>query len=301
MAGSKLKRSSLYASGASAVNMIQAMFYNQDCLVYDLEDSVPLHDKDAARFLVCCMLRCHRPADKHIQVRVNGIYSLYFQEDLEASVRARPDALRIPKVESAEEVHMIDEKISAIERASGIEQGSVTLWCTLESHIGVLNAKAIAEASPRVEALILGAEDFTASMGSRRTKEGWEIFYARNAVLMACRAAGVAAIDALFADVNDMEGLKQDAQMTKILGFDGKTAIHPRQVDVINAAFTPTQKEIDYAMRVLDAIEEGRRLNKGAVSLDGSMVDRPVVIRAQQVMALAKAAGMKFEGEYYVR
>jgi len=298
MAPNKLKRTSLYASGASVVNMIQSVFYNQDCLVYDLEDSVPLDDKDAARFLVCNMLRDHRPMDKHVQIRVNGIYSLYFQEDLEAAVRVRPDALRIPKVETVEEVHMIADKISVIEKAAGIALGSIKLWCTLESHIGILNARSIAEASPRVEALILGAEDFTASMRSQRTKDGWEIFYARNAVLMACRAAGVDAIDALFADVNDMEGLKKDAQMTKNLGFDGKTAIHPRQVDVINAMFTPTQKEINYAMRVLDAIEEGRRLNKGAVSLDGSMVDRPIVIRAQNVMALAKAAGLKIEGDY---
>jgi citrate lyase subunit beta/citryl-CoA lyase len=277
--------------------MIQAGFYNQDCQVYDLEDSVPPADKDAARFLVCNMVRRHRPKDKHVQIRVNGIYSRYFNEDLEASVRARPDALRIPKVEAAGEVREIDGKISAIEKAAGMEEGGVKLWCTLESHIGVLNAKEIAEASPRVEALILGAEDFTASMRSRRTKEGWEIFFARNAILMACRAAGVDAIDALFSDVNDVEGLKIDARMTKTLGFDGKTAIHPRQVDIINAAFTPTQREINHALRVLDAIEEGERLNKGAVSLDGSMIDKPIVIRAQNVIAMARAAGIRIGGD----
>jgi citrate lyase subunit beta/citryl-CoA lyase len=277
--------------------MIQAAFYNQDCQVYDLEDSVPPSDKDAARFLVHNMVRCHRPGDKHVQIRVNGIYSRYFDEDLDASVRARPDALRVPKVETAGEVRMIADKISAIEKAAGMEEGGVKLWCTLESHIGVLNARAIAEASPRVEALILGAEDFTASMRSRRTKDGWEIFFARNAVLMACRAAGVDAIDALFSDVNDVEGLKTDAGMTKTLGFDGKTAIHPRQVDIINAAFTPTQREINYALRVLDAIEEGERLNKGAVSLDGSMIDKPIVIRAQNVIAMARAAGIRIGGD----
>jgi citrate lyase subunit beta/citryl-CoA lyase len=297
MPSSNLKRTSLYASGASVVNMIQAGFYNQDCQVYDLEDSVPPADKDAARFLVRNMVRCHRPKDKHVQIRVNGIYTRYFDEDLEASVRVRPDALRIPKVETAGEVRMIAGKISAIEKAAGMEEGGVKLWCTLESHIGVLNARAIAEASPRVEALILGAEDFTASMRSRRTKEGWEIFFARNAILMACRAAGVDAIDALFSDVNDVEGLKIDAGMTKTLGFDGKTAIHPRQVDIINAAFTPTQREINHALRVLDAIEEGERLNKGAVSLDGSMIDKPIVIRAQNVIAMARAAGIRIGGD----
>ena len=262
-----LIRTSLYASGTSPVNMLQAVFYNQDCMVYDLEDSVPLADKDAARFLVCNMVRHMRPKDKNVLIRVNGIYSVYFDEDLEASVRARPDALRIPKVETADEVHMICEKVTAIEKAAGIPIGSTKLWCNIESHIGVLNARAIAEADERVEVLALGAEDFTASMHARRTKPGWEIFFARNAVLM------------------------------KTLGFDGKTVVHPRQIDPVNALFTPTKKEIAHAIRVLEAIEEGARQNKGAVTLDGSMLDVPMELRARNIIALAKAAGIDIGGK----
>lgn len=299
MAGSFLKRTGLYASGASAANMLQALFYNEDCLIFDLEDSVPLDEKDAARFLVFNMLRRHRPHDKHVQIRINGIDTLFFQDDLEAAVRARPDALRVPKVESAKDVLLVSDRVAAIERTVGLEEGGIKLWCTIETHIGLLNAREIAESSPRIEALVLGAEDFTASMRAQRTREGWEIFYARNTLLLACRAANIAAIDAPFSDISDPAGLKEDVKMTKNLGFDGKTVIHPNQIDIVNALFTPSEKEIRHAVRVMEAIEDGKRQNKGAVSLDGNMVDLPVVLRAQNVLALAKAAGIRIGGEGY--
>lgn len=287
-----LKRTSLYASGASPVNLLQARFYNEDCLVYDLEDSVPLAEKDSARLLVYNLVKYQRPAGKYILIRVNGIYSEYIEEDLEAAVRARPDAIRIPKVEYAHEVQKIAKRIGEIEEAAGIEVGSTEIWCNIESYLGVINAREIAEADPRVVALALGAEDYTASMKASRTKQGLEIFYARNAILMACRAAGVEAIDAVFSDINDIEGLKQDVTLTRNLGFDGKTVVHPRQVDTVNSFFTPSKKEINYAIRVLEAVEEGKRLHKGAVTLDGGMIDKPMELRAQTTLAQARAAGI---------
>ncbi|MDO4582108.1 MAG: aldolase/citrate lyase family protein [Bacillota bacterium] len=297
MAGkTALKRTSLYVSGSSPVNMSQAIFYNEDCLVYDLEDSVPIAEKDAARFLVYNTVRYHRPKDKYVLIRVNGIYSEFLDDDLEAAVRARPDAIRIPKVESAAEVERIAKRITEIEQEAGIEVGSTKLWCNIESYPGVLNAEAIAKADERVEALALGAEDFTASMKATRTKPGWEIFYARNAVLMACRSAGVEALDAVFSDINDMEGLRADTTLTKNLGFDGKTVVHPRQIDIVNSYFTPSKKEINYALRVLAAVEEGKKLNKGAITLDGSMIDKPMELRALTTLAQAEAAGIKIGG-----
>lgn len=292
-----LKRTALYASGASPVNMAQAVFYNEDCLVYDLEDSVPVTEKDTARFLVYNTIRYRRPKDKYVLVRVNGLYSEFIEEDLQAMVRARPDAIRLPKVESAEEVKRIDEKISAIEAAAGLEVGAIELWCNIESYIGVLRAREIATASPRVVAMALGAEDFTASMKAQRTKQGLEIFYARNAVLLACREAGIDALDAVFSDINDMEGLKEDVTLIKNLGFDGKTVVHPRQIDVINSFFTPSQKEIRYALRVLSVIEEGKKQNKGAITLDGSMIDKPMELRAYTTLAQAQAAGIQIGGD----
>ena len=237
-------------------------------------------------------MKHQRPAGKYVLIRVNGIYSEYIDEDLEAAVRARPDAIRIPKVEHAGEVQKIAARITEIEQAAGIEQGSTEIWCNIESYLGVLNAGEIASADPRVVALALGAEDFTASMKASRTKAGLEIFYARNAVLMACRAAGVEAVDAVFSDINDLEGLKEDAALTRNLGFDGKTVVHPRQVDIVNSFFTPSKKEINYALRVLEAVEEGKRLHKGAVTLNGDMIDKPMELRAQTTLAQARAAGI---------
>lgn len=299
MKNSTLKRTSLYVNGTSPVNMIQAGFYEEDCLVYDMEDSVPLTEKDAARILIYNAVRYQRPLGKYIVIRVNGIYSEFIGEDLEAAVRARPDAIRIPKVEYAREVREISEKIAAIEKQAGIEVGTTRIWCNIESFTGVINAREIALSDERVEAMALGAEDFTAGMGAVRTKTGMEIFYARNAVLLACREAGIDALDAVFSDINDMEGLEEDAAFSRNMGFDGKTVIHPRQVDTVNACFAPGEKEIRQAIRVLEALEEGRRLGKGAVTLDGSMLDKPMELRARAVLLKASAAGMNVGGEYF--
>lgn len=287
-----LKRTSLYASGGSPVNMIQAGFYEEDCLVYDLEDSVSAAEKDSARFLIYNALRFQRPKDKYIVVRVNGIYSEYIDEDLEAVVRARPDAIRIPKVEYAKEVISISEKVAAIEEKAGIPVGKTKFWCNIESYMGVLNARQIALSDSRVEAMALGAEDFTASMGAVRSRTGIEVFYARNAVLLACREAGIDALDVVFSNINDMEGLKEDAAVSRNLGFDGKTVIHPRQIDAVNACFAPSEKEVRYAVRVLETLEEGKRQGKGVITLDGSMLDKPMELRAKATLKKAKAAGM---------
>lgn len=296
MSGSELMRTSMYAGGTSPVKMIQAGFYNEDCLVYDLEDSVSAGEKDAARLLVYHAVKEQRPKGKYILIRVNGLYSKELDEDLEAAVRAQPDAIRIPKVEYANEVRRMDEKITAIEKKAGLPEGGIKLWCNIESYLGVLNAQEIATASPRVVAMALGAEDFTASMNAKRTKPGWEIFYARNAVLMACRAAGISAQDAVFSDLNDDEGLKRDLEMTRTLGFDGKTCVHPRQIDAVNACFTPTSKEIRNAQRVLEALEEAARNHTGVCVLDGGMVDKPMELRARATLAKAQAAGIKIGG-----
>lgn len=298
MTGNTLKRTSLYVSASSPANLIQAGFYEEDCIVYDMEDSVPHSEKDAARFLIYNAVRYHRPPDKYVVIRINGIYSEYIEEDLEAAVRARPDAIRIPKVESGKEVQDISKRIAEIEKKAGIEQGATKIWCNIESYMGVLNAREIALSSPQVEAMALGAEDYTAGIGALRTKNGMEIFYARNAVLLACREAGIDALDAVFSDIGDLEGLKEDASLSRNLGFDGKTVIHPGQVDVVNACFAPGEKEIRGALRVLEMLAEGERMGRGVVTLDGSMLDRPMELRARAVLLKARAAGIKVGGEY---
>ena len=292
-----LMRSNLYVGGSSPGKMLDARFYHEDCIVYDLEDSVSAESKDAARFLVYNAVRYHRPPGKYVIIRVNGLYSPYLEEDLEAAVRARPDAIRLPKVERAQEVLRVEERIAVIEAAAGIHVGATQLWCNIESALGASNAREIAAASPRIAALALGAEDYTASMGSLRSKAGWEIFYARMQVLEACRLAGVSAQDAVFSDLGDLEGLEEDLKTTRGLGFDGKTVVHPRQIDLVNAAFTPTEKEIHYAQRVVDALAQGERGHTGVVVVDGGMVDKPMERRARTVLAQARAAGLLTGGE----
>lgn len=182
------------------------------------------------------------------------------------------------------------------EQAAGLPVGGIKLWCNIESYLGVMNAQEIAKASPRVAAMAIGAEDLTASLGAQRTKPGWEIFYARNAILMACRAAGISAQDAVFSDINDKEGLQRDLEMTRTLGFDGKTCVHPRQIDAVNACFTPSAKEIRNAERVLAALDEAAKNHTGVCTLDGSMVDKPMELRARTTLAKAAAAGIKIGG-----
>lgn len=297
MAEQRLMRTSIYTGGTSPVKMIQAGFYNEDCIVYDLEDSVSAGEKDAARFLVYNAIRYQRPAGKYVIVRVNGIYSKELDEDLQAIVRCQPDAIRIPKVEYPEEVARIDARVTELERQAGLQVGKIQFWCNIESYLGALNAREIAKASPRVTAMALGAEDFTASMTAKRTKPGWEIFYARNLILMACREAGISAQDAVFSDINDLEGLEKDLEMTRALGFDGKTCVHPRQIDRVNACFTPSKKEIRNAERVLEALAEAERKHTGVCTLDGAMVDKPMELRARTILAKAVAAGIRLGGD----
>lgn len=298
MSNNLLRRTSLYVSGANPINMLQAAFYDEDCLIYDLEDSVAISEKDSARFLIFHVLKYNRPKNKYCVVRVNGLHSEFINEDIEAIVRAKPDAIRIPKVESAEEIINLAEKVKSIEEKSCLEIGSIKFWCNIESFKGLINAREIALSSDRIEAMAISAEDYTASIGAKRTKEGAEIFYARNVVLLACREAGIYALDAVFADINDLDGLKKDAEFGKALGFDGKTVVHPRQIKIVNDCFSPSENEINQALRIIEALEEGKKLNKGVITLDGNMIDKPMEKRAIDVLKMAKAIGINIGGDF---
>ncbi len=236
----RLRRSLLYVSGSSPGSIPQAPFYKPDCIIYDLEDSVKVTEKDAARFLIFNTLKNKRPENIEIIVRVNAMDTPFGAQDLEAIVRAKPDVVRFPKIETPEDVRIADEYISKVEEEAGIEVGSTRIIAGMETHTGVLNAREIALASQRILAISIGGEDFTASMKTSRSVEGMEMFYARNAILIAARAAGVQAIDTVFSDINNTEGLIEDTKVIKRLGFDGKYLIHPRQVEAVNNVFTPS-------------------------------------------------------------
>lgn len=288
-------RSLLFIPGNNPAMLLNADIHGADGIILDLEDAVAIDQKDAARLLVRNAVRTMAYATPNLVIRVNPLDTDFCRADLETAVPLRPAFIMPTKVGSAEEVERLGAMIAQIEEAHGIPVGSTNLMPLLETARGIENAYSIA-CAPRVRALLLGAEDYTADLHAIRSKESGEIAYARGRVLNAARAAGIEAIDTPFTDVNDPEGLRADAAHARALGFTGKASISPRHIDDINRAFSPSESEVRYAQEVLLTIEEGRRLGKGAVSLRGKMIDKPIVDRARQTLETARALGMEVEG-----
>ncbi len=287
-----MRRSMLFLPGNTPNMIINGDALGADSIILDLEDAVSPDEKDAARLLVRSAIERMGFSGVEITVRINSIDTDYWRDDLEAIVPLKPDLIMPPKASCAEDIKKVDSYISSIEERCGMPQGSVRLIPLIETALGVENAYAIASACPRVAAIFLGGEDLTADLRCKRTKGGNEIDYARKRLVVAARAAGVDAVDTPFTDVNDDEGIAVDAEYAKSLGFTGKSAIAPRHVKVINSVFSPTQKDIDYARMVFEAIRIGKEQGKGAVSLLGKMIDKPIVERARQTLEAARQLGL---------
>jgi citrate lyase subunit beta/citryl-CoA lyase len=263
--------------------------------MFDLEDSVSIGEKDSARFLVFEALTTLQYPRKELVVRINDPRSQLGKDDLEAIVRAGKAVIRLPKTECADDVVYCADLIGAIEKKIGAEPGSTRMMAAIESAAGVLNAKEIAFASPRLTGIALGAEDYVTDLRTSRSPEGIELLFGRSMILLAARAAGIDAIDTVFSNVNDEEGLRKETRLIRQLGFDGKSIINPRQIKIVHEIFTPTEKEIESAFAVLAAIKEAERIGSGVISLKGKMVDKPIVERAQRTLDLARAAGIVAE------
>lgn len=282
----------LYVPGNNAGMVKDAHIYRSDSVMFDLEDSVSLTEKDAARLLIFNALKTLDYEGIETVVRINGLDTPFGEDDIKAMVRARPDIIRLPKAEKPEDIHAVEKLIEREEKSAGIKTGTIKLMAAIESPLGVINAYAIATASKRLVGIALGAEDYVTNMKTRRSPEGTEIFYARSAIVTAARAAGIYALDTVYSDVNNEEGFIEEVKLIKQLGFDGKSVISPRQITPVHRIYTPEQKEIDSALRVIAAIEEAEKKGSGVISLDGKMVDKPIVERARRVLAMAKAAGI---------
>jgi len=280
----------MFVPGNNPGMIKDAYIYNCDCIMFDLEDSVSYTEKDAARSLVFHALTTIDYGDKELVVRVNALDSSIGIDDLEAMVRARIDVIRLPKTETAQDIIFCEEQIERIEISIGMPVGTTKMMAAIESAQGVLNAPAIAKASKRLIGIALGAEDYVTDLKTNRSPEGIELLFARSMILQAARSAGISALDTVFSDVNDEEGLIAEAKHIKQLGFDGKSVINPRQIQPIIDIFTPTLKEIQKAKAVMEAIAEANRRGSGVISLNGKMIDRPIVLRAERVISLAKAA-----------
>ena len=290
-----MRRSMRFLPGNAPKMIINGNYLGSDAVIFDLEDAVAPDQKDAARLLVRNVLGALEFDRVETIVRINSIDTPYWQKDLEAIVPCRPNIIMLPKTGTAHDVEVVDDFIAVQEAKLGLEAGSVRLMPLIETALGIENAYFIASARPRVTALFLGAEDLTADLRCKRTKEGREIDYARSRMVNAARAAGVDVYDTPFTDVNDDEGIVADAQYAKSLGFTGKASISPRHINAINTVFSPTKADIAYAYEVMDAIALAKEQGKGAIALRGKMIDAPIVARAQQTIAAAEALGIRKE------
>ena len=290
-------RSLLYVPGNSPSMVQNCMVLGADAVILDLEDAVALTEKDAARSLVRHALETLDFMGTTVFVRVNGADTPFFKEDIRAIVPARPDGIRLPKTDGADDVLRADALMTRIEREAGLPEGSVVIQAMVETARSLLHAYDVASASPRVSGISIGGQDFAADLGIRRTRDGGELLYARAAIVTAAKAAGVDAFDTVFTNVNDCDGLFADAAAAANMGFSGKAAIHPSQVAVIHRAFRPEEKEVRKAARVVRAAREAEERGVGVIAVDGRMVDAPVVAQARRTIELARIAGMEVPTE----
>ena len=289
----KLRRSMLFLPGSNAAMLSTAFVFKPDSIMFDLEDAVSLREKDAARLLVFHALQMpvYREAMETV-VRINPLSSSFGMDDLEAVVRAGVDVVRLPKTDAADDVHRLETEVERIERACGREVGSTKLMAAIESASGVVNAVSIAAASPRLIGIALAAFDYVMDMQTERG-DGTELYYARCAVLHAARVAKIDAFDVVFPDVNDDAGFLKEVDQIKRLGFNGKSLINPRQIELLHNAFAPTEEEVDYARRVVAAAEQAEAQGLGVISLNGKMIDAPIVEHARVVLRRAAASGTR--------
>jgi citrate lyase subunit beta/citryl-CoA lyase len=284
----RIRRSRLYLPGNEPKFMVNAALHKPDGIILDLEDSVHPAEKDAARVLVRNALRCVDFLDAERMVRINQLP--LGLEDLDEVIPELPHLILVPKTESADQVRDVNDRIEKILQREGVD-GPVWLMPILESALGIENAFTIATAVDTVVAITIGLEDYTADLGVRKTTDGAESMYARMRLVNAARAAGVQAIDSVFGDVGDVEGLTAWGVRSRAMGFEGMGCIHPRQIDVIHQAFTPTDQEIAKALKIVAAFDDAQAKGLAVVSLGTKMIDPPVVLRAQHVVEAAQQAG----------
>lgn len=299
MQDERLRRTMMFVPGNNPAMVKDAGIYGADSIMFDLEDAVSMAEKDAARFLVAEAIKTQDYGDAELVVRVNGQDTPFYRNDVLAMVKAGIEVIRLPKAESADMIKKLEQDVLEAEKKFNREIGSTHLMAAIESAKGVLNAPEIASASERMIGIAISAEDYTTDMKTHRYPDGAELEFARNMVLHAARAAGIAAFDTAFSNMDDTEGFYRETRYIHQLGFDGKSLVNPRQIPMVNEVYAPTKPEIKKAKDVIFAIEEARAKGSGVISMNGQMVDRPVVLRAQRVMKLAKASGLiDEEGNY---
>jgi citrate lyase subunit beta-like protein len=285
------RRALLYMPGDDRRKIEKSTTLGVDSICMDMEDGVAANKKAEARAVIAQAMKELDFGKSERCIRINQIGSGLEKRDLVAALATNPDTIVVPKIETAEQVKWVSEHIETYELSSKLNIGSVRLLVGVETAKGIMNLKEIAEADKRLEAIIFGGEDFAASVGAVRTKDATELLYARQAVVTACAANDLQAIDIVFIDFKDSDGLRIEAEQGAGFGFSGKQIIHPNQVQVAQEAFTPSDSAIEYAKRIVESFETSQKEGKGAYALDGKMIDMPLLKNAQKVLDRARAAG----------
>ena len=291
----ELIRSWMFVPGHRQKMIDKALGLNADAIMLDIEDGVAPNEKDAARKNIAESLGREKARGTPARyVRINAIGHPRMDADLQAVVRPGLEGLVCPKVDTADEVRKVDALLNDKEPQNKLTRGSVKLLIAVESPTGLLNAPAIAVASPRIVGIIFGAEDFGHEIGLPTVREGEarDLIYARSSIVVAAAAAHVQAVDGVWVDLNDGQGLLGFAKQSRRLGFSGMSCIHPSQVEAINQTFSPTAEEIDYCQKVLHAFEEANARGDGSIAFGGQLIDRPIVERARRTVEMAKSLGI---------
>lgn len=280
------RRALLYMPGDNWKMITKSITLGVDSICMDMEDGAAVNKKAEARETIVKALQELDFGSSEKLARINSIGSGWEKDDIEAVLPHQPDGIVIPKVESYEQVEWASKIIESAELKYGWKVNSIRILIGIETAKGILNLKEIAS-HPRLDAMIFGGEDFAASIGATRTKDAIELLYARQAVIVACAANDLQAIDIVTIDYKDVENLKRESEFGAGLGFSGKQIIHPNQVSIVQEAFTPSAEEIAYAKRIIETFEASQKEGKGAYSLDGKMIDMPLLKNAQKVLARA--------------
>lgn len=290
----RIRRALLFMPGDDRRKIEKGAAMSVDSIIMDLEDGVALNNKPVARTTIAAALHEVDFGRSEKLVRINPVSSDFYVDDIEATIHARPDGYLVPKVEHGRQVQEISSRLLAAEHKHGWQEGSLALLVIIETPMGIVNLREIASSDPRLTALVFGAEDMAGSMGAIRTPDGWEVFYARSKVVLHAKAFGMQAIDTPFVSIADADhdNLVAETEQALYMGYDGKLAIHPKQVEPIQKVFTPTADQIEQAKRLVAAHDAHQKDGTGVFALDGRMVDMPMVRAAERVLARAQAAGI---------
>ena len=288
----RLRRTMMFLNAQKPGLIKDPYIYKPDSIMLDLEDAVAENQKDAARFSLYHALQTIDYRGCERVVRINGLDTPYWREDIRCAVAGGCDAIRIPKTESAQDVHMVEEAIIAAEKEFDIPEGRTLIMSAIESARGVMKALDICEASDRMFGIALSGGDYTKDLQTHITGTGLELMGARQNMVIAARAAGVQCFDTVYTDLDNMDGFRQDVETIHLMGFDGKSVINPRQISIVHDIFTPSKKDIIFAEKVVKEIDDKKAKGIGVFTVDGKMIDIAFYDGAKRTIALAKASGV---------